>query len=137
MGKNDEQISTLLKSIETKKAAIGVKPRGAWKTNAIFKYDEKNHLNLNTINQIDVCVEAVAFLLQKQTFRKQAADLLGVKLDDPTNEDYLHDFKLRASMIAWENEKRKLDALEQKLKDLRSEDAKTADAISDIMEELG
>jgi len=51
-------------------------------------------------------------------------------------EDWFHDLKLRASMITWDLEKKKLNTLETKLSDLRSEDAKTEDALTGIMQEL-
>ena len=50
--------------------------------------------------------------------------------------EWVHDLKLRASIIKWDVEKKKLNKLESKLKDLRSDDAKTEDSLSDIMSEL-
>jgi len=137
MSKNDDQISSLLKSVETKRAALGTKPRAAWKTNGLLKFEDGSHVNINTVNTIEKCVEAIAFLLKEQSFVKQASELLGVAYSNPTFDDYIADFKLRAQMIQWDGEKRKLEVLEGKLKDLRSEDAKTADALSSLAAELG
>ena len=135
MAKNDKKISDLLSAIQLKKSALGVKPKASWKTNGILKLDKDNHININTVNLIETCVNTVALLLAEKSFRKEASELLGVAYSDP-NEDYVNDFKLRAAMITWDMEKRKLDALESQLKDLRSEDAKTADALSDIIQKL-
>jgi hypothetical protein len=135
MSNNDKKINDLLVVINEKKKTIGVKPRAAWKTNGILKYDNGTHVNINTVTTMAACIDAVAFLLRGQAFYKEAAKLLAVPHSDEM-ELYLEDFKLRASIIKWDEEKKKLDALERKLKDLRSEDAKTADALSDIMLEL-
>jgi hypothetical protein len=51
--------------------------------------------------------------------------------------DALHDVKLRVEIIKWDNEKKKLSAMEKQLKDLRSEDLKTEDALSALEKELG
>lgn len=137
MAKNDDKVKELLAVIEAKKKTIGAKPKSAWRTNGILKFDSGEHVNINVVNQTEKCVEAVAYLLMKQSFLKQAADMLGVKHQaDSSLEDYVHDFKLRTSMVTWDIEKKKLDLLESKLKDLRSEDAKTEDALSDITQAL-
>ena len=137
MSKNDEQISGLLKSVEQKRASLGTKPRASWRTNGILKLEDGKHVNINTVTTLDGCVEAVAYLLKEQSFVKQASELLGVAYTNTALDEYVADFKLRAQMIQWDGEKRKLEALEGKLKDLRSEDAKTADALTALAAELG
>ncbi len=47
------------------------------------------------------------------------------------------DLKVRVQMIQWDAEKKKLTAMENHLKALRSEDAKTEDALEDITKTLG
>lgn len=136
MAKNDDKVKELLSVIEKKKNEIGAKPKAAWKSNGIFKQGDGSHVNINTVNDIAKCVDVLAHLLKEQTFRKQASEMLGMEYSDPSVEDYIHDYKLRASMVKWDNEKKKLDILEGKLKDLRSEDAKTEDAISAILQAL-
>lgn len=139
MAKNDKKIKDLLKSIESKKAKLGTKPRAAWRTNGILKYERPMYLNINTVNTTDKCVEALAYLLRERSFLKEAAELLGVKTnveEVSVTDDYIADFKLRASIVLWDGENHKLDLLEQKLKDLRSEDSKTEEALSDILDAL-
>ena len=136
MSNNDAKIKTLLSTIETKRANLGTKPKAVWKTNGVLKFNDGTHMNINAVTHTDRCVEAVAYLLGQQSFVKEAQKLLGVEYESLAIDDYLQDFKLRASILKWESEKRKLEVLENKLKDLRSEDAKTSDAISDIISEL-
>jgi hypothetical protein len=52
-------------------------------------------------------------------------------------EDALADLKLRVEMLQWDLEKKKLTTLEKQLKDLRSEDLKTEDALESIVRDLG
>jgi len=142
MAKNDLKIKDLLKVIETKEDALGIKPRASWKTNGIFICPNGNSTNVNTIGTIEKCLDVVAIILREHSFKIEAAEQLGVSCDSIAAyrgfsfEDWVHDFKLRASMITWDMEKKKLNILDKKLKDLRSEDAKTEDAISSIMKDL-
>ena len=137
MSNNDAKIKTLLATIEAKRSNLGTKPKAVWRTNGILKFNDGTLANINALTHTDKCVEAVAFLLKEQSFRKEAAKLLEVEYTDQSIDDYVQDFKLRVAILKWETEKRKLEALESKLKDLRSEDAKTSDAISEIMSDLG
>jgi len=141
MSTNDNKIKELLKVIDSKKEILGTKPRAAWKTNGILKRNDNSHVNINTVNEVSYCVDAVSALLSEKSHREEASKLLEVPFDSLSwngysFEDWLHDFKLRSSMITWDLEKKKLGVLESKLSDLRSEDAKTEDAISNIMQEL-
>jgi len=141
MAKNDKKIKEILNVIAKKKNDLGDKPRAAWKTNGIFKHDLLKHTNINTITTISGCVSIVSVILQEKHFVKEAASLLEVEESDVkwngfSFDEWIHDFKLRSSMISWDAEKKKLNTLDKKLSDLRSEDAKTEDAISDIIAEL-
>jgi hypothetical protein len=141
MSTNDNKIKELLKVIESKKEILGTKPRAAWKTNGILKRVNQPHVNINTVNELDSCVDLVAELLQSKFHREESSKVLGVPFipvtwNGDSLEDWFHDLKLRASMITWDLEKKKLNTLETKLSDLRSEDAKTEDALTGIMQEL-
>ena len=142
MSKNDSKIRDMIKLIDTKKKSLGERPRGSFKTNCLFKYGaDSKAVNLNTIHKVEECVRLVAILVSEKNSIKEASDLLGVAFESVQYcgyafEDWLHDFKLKSSALSWEEEKRKLDILESKLKDLRSEDAKTEDALSDIMKDI-
>jgi len=133
---NDKKIKDLLTAIETKRKALGSKPKAQWKTNGVLE-----STNINTINSLDKCVFLASRLLQERSVTKEACEFLGVPQQDSERSswinDALDDVKLRTQIIKWEAEKKKLQAMESKLKDLRSEDAKTADALADIASALG
>jgi len=131
---NDAKIKALLQTIETKKGQMGTKPRAVWRTNGVI--EEKN---INTISSIDVCVALAAKLLLMKDSIAKACEFLGVPVKDSgtETEDALSDLKLRVEMLQWDMEKKKLTALERQLKDLRSEDLKTEDALDSIVKDLG
>jgi hypothetical protein len=143
MSKNDTEIKKVLEKIAKKRKEMGDRPQYVLKTNGVFKFDNgADYLNIHVVQKVEDCVNAVAFLLNQKALREEAAKLLEVSFEDYrydnfTFEDWVHDFKFRAATISWDIEKKKLTKLEKRLKDLRSEDAKTADAITDILGELG
>lgn len=133
MAKNDKKISELLKTIETKRASLGDKPRASWLSNGLV-----NGTNINIVNNMDKLIELTSALITMENALKDTYKFLEI---EPTSEMttlayQLTDLKLKAKILKWESEKRKLELLEVKLKNLRSEDAKTSDAISDIMKEI-
>lgn len=140
MSKNDNKIKSLLTQIKTKKTKIGQKPKGNWVTNGIFKDTYVEYKNINVLDT-DTCVSLLSTLIKDQECRDKACSLLDVSGIELTYngfsfEDWVHDFKMRVCILKWDIEKRKLISLENKLKSLRSEDAKTEDAILDVMNEL-
>ena len=142
MPKQDGKIKQLLTKIEADKKKLGTKPRLSWNTNCMFRYDDSNRLNLNTVKDTGVLVDALAFLLGKQTARDEAAKRLGVKLQGfewfgYSLKNWEDDFKLKAQTIEWNLQQKKLVALQKQLKELRSEEAKTDEALSDIEKMLG
>jgi tRNA(Phe) wybutosine-synthesizing methylase Tyw3 len=100
-----------------------------------------NGININTINSVDRCIEIAAQLIMQKGLHEQACAFLGVKDTASSNlkllNEYLNDLKLKVKIIQWDFEKKKIQASEQKLKDLRSEDLKTEEALSDISSALG
>ena len=129
---NDIKIKSLLKTIEEKRNQLGTKPKVAWKTNGIIKLENATY-NINTINSIELCIEIAANLIKNRSAIKEAHLFLEVEYkEDDSISDTLSDIKLRANIIRWDIEKKKLQAMESKLKDLRSVDAKTEDALSEI-----
>lgn len=130
MSNNDQRIKDLLLAIDKKKKEMGVKPRASWKSNGLIKVGD-GHVNLNTLNTLSACCSVAACLIRETLSLKEASEFLDVECPKP-NEDYLEDLKSKVSILKWDAEKKKLDVMESKLKDLRSGDAKTADAISEI-----
>jgi hypothetical protein len=140
---NDVTIKALMAKIEEKRATLGVKPKVAWKTNALFKYDDNKHFNLNAINDIPILVDALGFVYAQISGWQKACDTLGVKSSSAIEwkgfalADWEADFKARVAAIVWEEERNKLRALEVKLKALVSEEARTEMELEDISKLLG
>jgi hypothetical protein len=132
---NDAKIKTLLQTIEAKRESLGVKPKASWETNGVI-----NGRNINTLNSIEACVALASELMLQKGFYDTACaflDVDGSSLDLVKGiDDALKDVKLRVQMIKWDNEKKKLTAAEKQLKDLRSEDLKTEDALSVLEKEF-
>jgi hypothetical protein len=132
---HDKKIKDLLSAVEKKRTDLGIKPKPIWKTNGII-----NNSNINTLNTVDRCVEIAVGLIQELDFTAQACEFLGVTDQDNDRAEYLKDalddLKLRVSMVKWEIEKKKLTAMEKKLKDLRSEDLKTEDELANMESDL-
>ncbi|MCK9567433.1 hypothetical protein M0R72_00620 [Candidatus Pacearchaeota archaeon] len=131
---NDAKIKALLQTIETKKEQMGTKPRAVWRTNGVI--EEKN---INTISSIEVCISLAAGLLMRKGSYEKACEFLGlaVEVAGTDIDDALADLKLRVEILKWDIERKKLTALERQLKDFRSEDLKTEDALDAIMKDLG
>lgn len=137
MSKNDDKIKQLLSKIEADKKSLGKKPKVSLNTNGLFRFDNSNHFNLNTVSDSGYLVRALGFLLEKESTQKEAAKRLGVEgyvfdWKGYSLQDWEHDFKLKAEAITYGVKQKKLAALQKKLKDLRSEDAKTDDALGEI-----
>ena len=128
---NDKKVKDLLNQIDKKRQELGTKPhQRSWKTNGVLRGK-----NINTITELSACVAETAQLLSERDNTKRACDFLGVPEQGTESSwlnDALDDLKLRSQIIIWEVEKKKLQALEARLKDLRSNDAKTEDALGDI-----
>lgn len=138
---NDVKIEQYRKTIEEKRIELGEKPRAHYTTNALLKLPEAGlTCNLNLLNTIPACVDITQQLLMHTQFRDKANELLGTNvpyvIGNYTVEQWVADIKIRVSIIEWEAGNKKLQAMDKKLADLRSNDAKTADAIGDIAKEL-
>jgi len=137
MSNNDTKIKALLETIASKKEALGQKPRISYKTNGVFKYENNDFFNINTITEPQKLVEALSYLLVKQSFNDTAASMLSVphkvlQWNGYTLDEWCEDFKTRLSVVSWEAKKKELEASEQKLKKLVSEDTRTAMEIDEI-----
>lgn len=141
MSKNDDKIKALLNKVETQQKDLGTKPKAAWQTNGIFKYPDGRFFNLNTTQDTQTLVEALAILLEKQSCKKQAAERLGVSSkefvwDNYPISDWEQDFKKRIEIINWNDKKNQLDETKKKLNCLVSEEAKTEMELADIENQL-
>jgi len=137
MSKNDIMIKKLLGTIEEKRTKLGTKPRMSLKTNGLFMFENKQ-VNINTISLLNDCIVMVAeFIYLRDSYTKAIKELEIEILKAPKHfgysiEEWIEDFKLKAKIIQWKTEDTNIKNLESKLKNLRSEDLKTSDALDDI-----
>jgi hypothetical protein len=137
MSTHDKTVQTLLKKIEAKRQSLGKKPSMIWKTNAVLQIHGICEWNLNTVNNLPTLVECAAAVLRETNQFKEAAKVLGVETPErfigvyPT-KDWISDLKKKAKIIQWNEQKKELDSLERKLKQLLSTDGKTAAALEEI-----
>lgn len=129
---NDEKIKTLLETIENKRKSLGTCPKACYETNGIVDGNK----NINAITDMQTIFDvACVITTAKNAYEQVAADL---QIDLATIPIYqravneLHDLKVRLQIIKWNEEKKKLQALEKQLKGLMSADAQTADQLSNI-----
>lgn len=142
MAKNDETIKLLMAKVAEQKEALGNKPRVSWRTNGLFKFNDQASFNLNAVREEALLVEALAFILGKSQHRIEASKMLGVaapkfEFNGYSMTDWFEDFKTRLSVLAWEAKKKQLDATEEKLSTLISEEARTETELDNITKSLG
>jgi len=143
IAQNDDKIKQLMISAEQKKAALGTKPRPRWLTNALFKYPDGRHFNLNTIgaDKFSDLVDAMSFLLKTEGIRGHATERLGLEAQSFSYggypiEEWEEDFKMRISIVQYAERKKELAALNKKLKSLISEGTRTEMELDDIASQL-
>ena len=142
MAKNDEMIKSLMAKVAEQKEALGVKQKVLWQTNAIFKFSDSRHINLNAVRLVTELVDAMAFLLNLNKTYDEAAKILGVSVtsfewNGYTVAEWTTDFKTRISILAYEAKKAQLDATQGKLSTLVSEEARTEMELENIAKLLG
>jgi len=137
MLKNDNKIKQLLNKVDIEKKKLGPKIKVSYNTNCLFKYDDKNYFNLNIVTDSNVLVEALAFLLEKEAMRKEAAKRLDVEFN---NFEWLgfplhyweEDFKTRSKIIKYNKQLDKLGRMQKQLNQLVSEEARTEMELEEI-----
>ncbi|MHA2063047.1 MAG: hypothetical protein ACXABY_01575 [Candidatus Thorarchaeota archaeon] len=132
---NDAQIKKLRSRIETKRKALGPKPKIAYATSALLPLGDKR-INFNVLSSVADCVAVASDLVAMEYHTEQAnrrldTDVL-VKVGNHSVYEWIEDLKQRVSLLEWEAGKRQLDSMDKKLSELRSEGAKTSDTIADI-----
>jgi len=139
---NDDKIKTLLTAVEAKRANLGTRPKGERETNGLFKWREgQGHFSINVVKDVTVLVDAMAFLLEGQGLREQAAEKLDIdpvpfKWNGFTVEQWGADFKLRIAVLTYEKNKKALVVAEKKLKTLMSEGTKTELELEELAQRL-
>jgi len=137
---NDNQIKDYRTKVEAKRSALGSKPRVNYVTNMLLPLNDSK-LNLNLMNTEKACIDVAQQLAMMHNAQVQANEWLGTSQSLTVGnfkvEEWVEDIRTRLSIINWDQEKQKLNAMDTKLAGLLSEDAKTANAIADIAGELG
>lgn len=133
---NDIVIKELLDKVADQKANLGTREKVAWNTNGVFKYRGGDFFNLNTVTDPSVLANALAVLIVQEDSFKEACKRLGIKADfkwdNYSVKDWQDDFMTRMRVIEWDKKKKTLDATQDKLKTLVSEEAKTEMELEDI-----
>lgn len=137
---NDAKIKEYREKIKAKRAELGEKPRPHYETNGLIVLPDNHKVNINLLSTVEACVDVVQQLLTKANAFNKANELLSTNIECTFGKYTLYqcvgDIKTRVHMIEWEAGKKTLDAMDRKLAELLSNDAKTEDTINNIAKEL-
>ena len=145
MGKQktaDEIVQELVAIVNKKREEIQKVERPNWITNGSFKFAKgsTDSFNLQTITDIDVFVNALSFLIDKEKSYKVACETLGVdsKFDwfGFSVEDWTSDFKTRITKIQLTQKKKELEIYEKELDELVSPEMRRAMKLEKITQGL-
>lgn len=135
--KNDERILSLREQIEAKKKALGKQPRFSPITTCIIDYNgERINLHtMNTVRDIDqflVCLNM--WVMSAENLGVNPADIM---MSGFSIVDWMDDLRSKREVVVYQEEAKKLNALNKQLEKLLSEDKKTELEIDAIAELLG
>lgn len=142
MENKDKIIDGLFEVIQTKKEEIKRIEKPEWKTNCSYAIEGSrvdSRVNIRVLH-IDEVVDCVTQLLQIQDYRIKATDILEVptrKYQGFNIEDWISDFKTRASIINVASKKKELEKLEGRLDKLVSKEKREQMELEAIQKELG
>lgn len=129
MSKIDNKVEQLLKLVEEKRSKLGSKPNKTLETNGIFKFNNKEHMNINVVNDIDSFVELYAYLLNDFKMKAEAAQAL--KIDNYkyffsgfTINQWQNDITYKVDLLKWNEKNKDLQKYEQMLASFMSEEKK-------------
>jgi len=141
MSKHDEKVKAMLEVLETKRKELGTKPSGSLVTNGLLKFNDRDHINIQTINDIKVAVNSLALVLGNKLVYENACKLLDVESEYNYGgyaiEDWIADLKHRVDIIKWNTKQAEFNAISKKLDGLISEDLRTEKELGDIEALLG
>ncbi len=122
----DEVVQDLVQIVKQKREEIAKAERPNWITNGSFKYAKGSaeSFNLQTISDVNVFINALAFLIDREKSYKLACEQLGVESDFDwfgfSVADWSSDFKTRITKIQITQKKKELEVFEADLDDLIS-----------------
>lgn len=139
MNKNDRKIKALRQLVEERRLELGERPIGNLLTDGIIPIDNSR------LNILDACRESLvaAYATIKADYEKylEAANELGFENYDfkflgYPFEYWKSDLKFASSLSRYNTRKKELGEIELRLKNLLSDDAKTAEALEEIEKSL-
>lgn len=145
MAATDKKTLELIAQVKAKKAAIAKAEKPSYNTNLSFSYVEGNRsgaTNLNVETDVRKLISIAAFLTERSAAYLVAAKLLGVDKppeftwDGFTVEDWIADLKMKITKIQIVAEKKKLEALEERLNKIISPEKRAELELEAIANEL-
>lgn len=140
----DETVQHLISVVTTKKEAIKKalqKPN--WITNCSFRYATDsigNSFNIQTVNDTNVLVDALAFLLRQEGSHTEACTRLGVTGNFQwlgySVEDWQADFKTRINKIEVKKNQEELETYETALNKLVSKEMREAMELAELTKKI-
>ena len=138
----DEIVQDLVQVVKQKREEISKAERPNWITNGSFKYAKGSaeSFNLQTISDVNVFINALAFLIDREKSFKMACETLGVKSEFDwfgfSLEDWSSDFKTRITKIQIGQKKKELEIYESKLDKLISPEMRRTMELEEITQGL-
>lgn len=146
MAATDKKTLELIAQVKTKRAAIAKAEKPAYKTNCSFSYIEGNRgtaINIHVETDLKKLILIAAFLNERNgSYRNVALKILGVEnppeftWDNFTVDEWTGDIKMRIMKIQISAEKKKLEALEERLNKIISPEKRAELELAAIEEEL-
>lgn len=139
----DEKIQQLISVVVEKKEAIkkaSQKPN--WVTNCSFRYNDSlgDSFNIQTVNDVNVFVNALAFLLKQEGAHDEACSRLGVtgefKWLGYTVSEWEGDFKTRINKVQLKLNQEELDSYEKALNKLISPEARAEMELAELTKKI-
>lgn len=145
MASTDKKTLELIAQVKAKKAAIAKAEKPTYKTNCSFSYIEGNKgsaTNLHVESDVRKLICISAFLIERAVNYTRAAGILGVEKppeftwDGYTVEDWIGDLKMKIAKVQIVAEKKKLEALEERLNKIISPEKRAQLELEAIASEL-
>jgi len=146
MAKTDKKTLELIDLVKRQKAEIARLEKPSFKTNCSFTYIEgtkSNAVNIHVETDVRKLISMAAFLLNQEENYKETAKLLGVEnipdfsWDGYPVAEWIEDLKTRINKVQIGAKRKKLEALEDRLKKIISPELQAELELEAIAGELG
>lgn len=138
----DKMVQELFRIVQKNKEEINKAEKSSWITNCSFRYDDSSRtLNLNTVTDVNVLVESLAMLLEKQKCYDEAQKQLNLnglefRWFGYTVEEWKTDFLTRISKIQITVKKKELAEYEERLDRLISKELRDEMELADLTKQI-